>query len=146
MPRTTDLVRPARRLTFNGLAVGADHRRIHRRSSSRGRAVAGAFIASRTLAESDTTKDVIRRFAPLMLLPPTVRQGEAMTEPERLSPTCGALLVDERRANDAASGTAIPVWQCERQHCWLHSMVHGWVPIDPGAIVEEEATTTVEDK
>jgi hypothetical protein len=64
-----------------------------------------------------------------------------MNEPEGRCQTCGALLVDARRVNYAATGTAIPGWQCEQQHRWLQSMVHGWVPIDPGAIVEEEATT-----
>jgi hypothetical protein len=64
-----------------------------------------------------------------------------MTEAERRNPTCGALLVDERRMSDAATGRATPVWQCEKQHGWLQSMMHGWVPIDPGAKVEEEPTT-----
>jgi hypothetical protein len=63
-----------------------------------------------------------------------------MADPDRRCPTCGALLVNERRVSDA-TGTAIPVWQCEKPCRWLQSMVHGWVPIDPGAIVEEEPTT-----
>jgi hypothetical protein len=63
-----------------------------------------------------------------------------MNEAERRCPTRGALLVNERRVSDAASGTAIPVWRCEKQHWWMQSTVHGWVPIDPGAMVEEAPT------
>jgi len=69
-----------------------------------------------------------------------------MTAPERRGPTCGALLVGERRVSNAATGTTILVWQCEQQHVWLQSMVHGWMPIDPGAIVEEEPTPAVRDE
>ena len=72
-------------------------------------------------------------------------EGEAMTGSERRCPTCGALLVDEVRVNDAHTGTAVPVWQCEQQHWWLQSRMHGLIPIDPGATPREEATTTVED-
>jgi hypothetical protein len=89
--------------------------------------------------------DVIRNVAPLRLSP-RVRHGEAMTEPERRCPTCGALLVDERRVNDAATGMAIPGWQCEQQHWWLHSPVHGWMPIDPTDMPVEEPTTTRDDE
>ena len=83
--------------------------------------------------------------APLRLAP-MVRQGEAMTEPERCCPSCNARLVNEVRLSDAATATAIPVWQCEQQHWWLQSMVHGWVPIDPEAMAVEEPTTTAEDE
>jgi hypothetical protein len=69
-----------------------------------------------------------------------------MTEPERRCPTSSALLVNERRGSDGAAGTVIPVWQCEKQQWWLQSTVHGWVPIDPGARVEQEPTSTVEDE
>jgi hypothetical protein len=68
-----------------------------------------------------------------------------MTELEPRCPSCGALLVNERRVSDAAIGTAIPVWLCEQQW-WLPSMVHGWVPIDPGASGEDEPTTTIADE
>ena len=68
-----------------------------------------------------------------------------MTEPDRRCPTCGARRVDEIRVNDASTGTAVPVWQCAQQHWWLQSMVHGLIPIDPGAMPGDEATTIVED-
>ena len=75
-----------------------------------------------------------------------VREGEGMTDPERLCPTCGALLVEERSVRDAASDAPVLVWRCEKQHWWLQSLVHGWIPIDPGIIAAEEATTTLEDE
>ena len=73
--------------------------------------------------------------------PPTVREGEAMTDPEQRCPTCGARLVDELRMSEAARNAPVLVWQCEQQHWWLQSMVHGLIPIDPGARAREKATT-----
>jgi hypothetical protein len=78
--------------------------------------------------------------------PPTVRHGEAMSDPERRCPTCGARLVDERRGSDAARDVLVLVWQREQHHWWLQSFVHGWMPIDPREMPVEEPTTTLEDE
>jgi hypothetical protein len=88
---------------------------------------------------------MIRNLAPLRPRPPRVGHGEAMPDPERRCPICGALLVEERRVSDAATGTAIPVWQCEKQQWWMQSTVHWRMPIDPRDMPVEEPTT-VEDE
>ena len=68
-----------------------------------------------------------------------------MTDPEHRCPTCGARLVDELRMREAASDTPALVWQCEQQHWWLQSIVHGLTPIDPVAMPGTKATPTTED-
>jgi DNA-directed RNA polymerase subunit RPC12/RpoP len=65
-----------------------------------------------------------------------------MIEPERRCPTCGARLLVELRMSDTTSDAPVLVWQCEQQHWWLQSMVHGLVPIEPDATAREAATTT----
>jgi hypothetical protein len=69
-----------------------------------------------------------------------------LTEPERRCPTCGAQFVDERRVSDAASDAPLLLWHCKKHHWWLQSFMHGWIPIDPGAIARDEATTTRDDE
>jgi hypothetical protein len=64
-----------------------------------------------------------------------------MPAPERRCPTCGARLVEELRLSETASDAPGLVWQGEQHHWWLQSMVHGLIPIDPGARAREAATT-----
>jgi len=75
-----------------------------------------------------------------------VRDGEFMIELEQRFPTCGARLVDERHMSDAATNVPVLMWQCEHHHRWQQSFMHGWIPIDPGAIAGEEATTARDDE
>jgi hypothetical protein len=68
-----------------------------------------------------------------------------MTDPERRCPTCGAPLVDELRMRDPASDVPVLLWQCEQQHWWLQSIVHGLTPIDPATMPGKQAMTTVDE-
>jgi hypothetical protein len=80
-----------------------------------------------------------------LMSPPTMWVGEVMTESEGHCPICGALLIDELRMGDPATGAPVLVWQCEQQHWWRQSFMHGLVPIEPGAIAGEAPTTTEDE-
>jgi hypothetical protein len=46
---------------------------------------------------------------------------------------------------DPASDVPVLLWQCEQQHWWLQSIVHGLTPIDPATMPGKQAMTTVDE-
>jgi hypothetical protein len=65
-----------------------------------------------------------------------------MTTSDVVCPHCGARLIPEHSVRDAEAGESLWIGQCENQHWWLHSPVLGCIPIDPGVMAVNGATTT----
>jgi hypothetical protein len=68
-----------------------------------------------------------------------------MTTSDVVCPLCGARLIPEHSVRDAEAGESLWIGQCENQHWWLQSPVLGCIPIDPGGMAVNRATTTMED-
>jgi len=72
-------------------------------------------------------------------------RGRTISATDAVCQLCGARLILEQSLRDAEAGESLWIGQCENQHWWLHSPVLGCIPIDPGGMAADEATTTTED-
>jgi hypothetical protein len=68
-----------------------------------------------------------------------------MTTSDVICPRCGARLIPEQSVRDTEAGESLWIGQCENQHWWLQSAALGCIPIDPGGMAVNRATTTTED-
>jgi hypothetical protein len=56
-------------------------------------------------------------------------------------PISGARLVPEPSLPTATADAGMWLGQCENQRWWTQSLVFGWIPIDPGGMAVDGATT-----